>query len=373
MNSKIEVFTPIRGIAAILIVFSHMHFLWEKYPALAFLGNGNFSVILFFVLSGFVLMYRYEEVFKNKVSFGDYTLFIKHRIKKIYPLYILSQLIFFVFVVAGEVIHKGGGVSTFLKYLRQFIYSATMLQSLIPFESVCLVMNTSLWYVSVLFFFYLITPVLIRVINCILKSNTIIRSLIAVIFMLLLFSFAAKGIDNISLWLQNVFPNEIIVLGVTTPYINIFYFVIGMLVCKFYLICKDQKVDEKVPFSVASVLEFILGFGLLCLNFCWVDKRINILAITLCIMVMAFQKGLLTGFLCRCKPIVFLGNISFHIYVLHFVYIGIFAYIFKMIFPDTMMSFVILFISLWVLIILSAYIVYCVENKRRQNLCDNKN
>ncbi|MCQ2497640.1 MAG: acyltransferase [Lachnospiraceae bacterium] len=363
MNSKIEVFTPIRGIAAILVVVSHMYFIWERYPAMAFLGNGNFSVIIFFMLSGFVLMYRYRDRFKCRISFGEYKSFIKHRVKKIYPLYALSQLIFFIFVIGGEVIHKGGGVSIFFKYLKQLIYSVTMLQSLVPFESVCLVLNTSLWYISVLFVFYLITPVLVRAINSILKNNTILKSLSAILVVLFIYVFADKGFVCMSEWLQDVFPEENIVLGIATPYINIFYFVIGMLICKFYSICKEQMTEETISFSVASVVECVLGVGLLYLNFSWADRKFSIVAITLCIMLISFQKGLLTKLLCRCKPIVFLGNISFHIYVLHFVYTGIFAYIFRMIFPDTLMSFIILFISLWILIVLSAYIAFRIEKR----------
>lgn len=375
MQNKIEVFTPIRGIAAILIAFSHMYFIWEKIPSLKFLGNGNFSVIIFFMLSGFVLMFRYGDCMKKRLSFKEYRLFLQKRVGKIYVLYMSTQFIFFLYVVGGEVIRKGGGISLFFKYFVQLVYSATMLQSLIPFESVCLILNSPLWYISVLFVFYLLTPFLIRFINRLLKNNTVLKNLLCILAVVLLFMVINEGFGPVTKHLENMFPGEHIVLNLTTPYINIFYFVLGMLLCKFLIVCKERKIDERFSFGPASVLEIGLGLILIFLNFSYADKRINIVAIALWLMVISFQKGALTKFLCGCKSMVFLGNISLHIYMVHFVYTVIYVYVYKMIFPDTTLWFIVLIVSLWTLIIISAFLLYRVQlrinNKRNTENVQN--
>lgn len=375
MQNRIEVFTPIRGIAAILVAFSHMNFIWEKVPAFTFLGNGNFSVIIFFMLSGFVLMYRYGGSLNKKLTFNEYSQFVRKRVGKIYFLYIVTEIIFFIFVVGGEVIRKGGGIKLLMKYSVQLLYCATMLQSLAPLESVCWVLNTSLWYVSVLFVFYLLTPFLIRFINGLLRINTIFKNLIGILSVILLFFAAYGGVNVATKWLQGLFPGERIVLDLTTPYINVFYFVLGMLLCKFYLCCKEYKIDERLTVPVASVLEIGFSILLIFLNFSFADRRVNIVAITLWLMIISFQKGALTKFLCGCKSMVFLGNISLHIYMVHFVYTVIYVYVYKMIFPDTTLWFIVLIVSLWTLIIVSAFLLYRVQlrinNKRNTENMQN--
>lgn len=363
MNSKIEVFTPIRGIAAILVAFSHMNFIWERHSELTFLGNGNFSVIIFFMLSGFVLMYRYGNQITQRMSFGEYKGFIKKRVGKIYVLYMLTELVFFIFVVGGEVIHKGGGMEVFLKYVVQLLYTSTMLQSLAPFASICWVLNTTLWYISVLFVFYLLTPALIRGTNKVLKNNTVIKSVAAIISIFVLYCIAFWGLQAVNASLGQRFPDERVVMDFTTPYINIFYFILGMLICKLFLVCREKEIDKKIPQYVFSILEIVLGAVLLYFNFGFADRRFNTVAISLWLILISFQRGILSKILCKSKLLKFLGDISLHIYMVHYVYTVIYAYVYKMIFPDTEVYYIILIISLWLLIIPSAYIVYRIQNK----------
>lgn len=362
MKDKIEVFTPIRGIAAILVAVSHMNFIWERHAELAFMGNGNFSVVIFFMLSGFVLMYRYGDRITKRLSFDEYKKYIKRRIGKIYILYISTQIIFFIFVVGGEVIHKGEGIDVLMKYIVQFLYTATMLQSLVPFESVCWVLNTTLWYVSVLFIFYLLTPMLLRSINKVLRNNTIFRSFIAIMIVLILYGLSLTGLGVLGGKIGQIFPNERVVLDLTTPYINIFYFILGMLICKFVLICKEKEIDRRIPTSIFGIAEIILGVGLLFLNFSFADRRVSTIGIVIWLIIIAFQKGVLCSLLCRSKILNFLGKISLHIYMVHFIYTVIYVYVYKMIIPDTEFGYIALIISLWVLIIPSAYMVYRIQN-----------
>lgn len=362
MRNRITVFIPIRGIAAVLIVLSHMNFIWEKVPTFYFLSNGNFNVILFFMISGFVLMFRYDDSMNEKITFNIYFAFLKKRLKKLYTLYISSQIVFFLFVIAGEFFLKKGGIQVFIKYFFQLLLSSTMLQTIIPFESTCLILNDSLWFISTLFVLYLLTPVLIRYINYVLKNNSLSKNALSIIGIILIYIAFLYGIfPVVSSYLQNLFPNENIVLSFTTPYINIFYFVIGMLLYKLYAIIHEKKLEEKITFSSATFLEIILSILLIYLNFTFKNRILNTIAITLWIVFMALQKGLVSKILCNCKFISFLGKISLHIYIVHYIFTVIFTYIFQKIFPDNYMSFFTLIILEWILIILSGYILFEIQ------------
>jgi len=94
----------LRGIAAVAVMFFHFHFLWEEsphprweeklfmVPPLKFLIGGHAAVILFFLLSGFVL--ALPQIRGKKQSYAGY---ISKRICRIY----LPYLVALFFAVAG--------------------------------------------------------------------------------------------------------------------------------------------------------------------------------------------------------------------------------------------------------------------------------
>ena len=96
----IKPLTSIRFYVMITIFLSHLTFLCSsdtgRYVYENFLRNGSIGVTLFFVLSGFVISIGYGEKFKE-YGVKDYILFQKKRIVKIYPLYLVTMIIMFVF------------------------------------------------------------------------------------------------------------------------------------------------------------------------------------------------------------------------------------------------------------------------------------
>lgn len=97
-QTRFRALDSLRGIAALLVVFEHCYMavpdeVWELYPnihlAADILGAaGHFSVILFFVLSGFVLSLPY---------FADaelpYRLYLIRRVCRLYPPYVFAVII----------------------------------------------------------------------------------------------------------------------------------------------------------------------------------------------------------------------------------------------------------------------------------------
>ena len=91
-RNKLEILEALRGLAALYVVFHHMTLnqtSWWAYP----LQEGQAAVILFFVLSGFVIYYSSQKITAKKISFSDY--FIK-RFRRIYPLFIASMIVAYI-------------------------------------------------------------------------------------------------------------------------------------------------------------------------------------------------------------------------------------------------------------------------------------
>lgn len=97
MGKRFVVLDSFRGIAAILLAIYHLN-------ALGFISNSNIVknadlyVDFFFVLSGFVIAYRYSNNLRTKEEFFS---FIKRRFARIWPLHIFMTLLFVPFVLVG--------------------------------------------------------------------------------------------------------------------------------------------------------------------------------------------------------------------------------------------------------------------------------
>ena len=109
------------------------------------IGNGNFMVNLFFVLSGFVLFHRYQN--KDFITLNDFTSFYLKRAKRLLPLYfvgLLISLVYYVYITPSvdvpRIILAFTGVQAF------DIWSFP-------------VINVPSWSLSVEFFLYLLFPV----------------------------------------------------------------------------------------------------------------------------------------------------------------------------------------------------------------------
>lgn len=92
---KLPVLDGLRGLAALLVVFSHasglgLHLL----PGLDLTGVGKYGVYLFFVLSAFLLTAQWLDSWREgRVSFAFLRVYLVRRVLRIYPLYILVLLI----------------------------------------------------------------------------------------------------------------------------------------------------------------------------------------------------------------------------------------------------------------------------------------
>lgn len=94
----------LRGVAAVLVVLLHSPFSFSA-KSINFIGNAILFVDFFFILSGFVMAFAYAEKIREGISFGRYSLL---RIGRIYPLHLLTLLIWVPYVAAKWYVYKNG-------------------------------------------------------------------------------------------------------------------------------------------------------------------------------------------------------------------------------------------------------------------------
>jgi len=94
-RSGLHALTGIRFLAAIWVVAFHFGAAFTArahmpHPVTVFLEHGNLGVALFFMLSGFILYYTYQD---NLQSSRDLYKFFVARVSRLYPVYLLAILI----------------------------------------------------------------------------------------------------------------------------------------------------------------------------------------------------------------------------------------------------------------------------------------
>lgn len=98
---ELAALTSLRGIAALFVLSHHfMYVMLEKLPR--FIPSHLFHksylwVDLFFILSGFVLAYVYTSRFESAVSKQDYRKFMWARFARVYPLHLFMLALFLIF------------------------------------------------------------------------------------------------------------------------------------------------------------------------------------------------------------------------------------------------------------------------------------
>lgn len=154
---RLSEFDFMRSLAIIFIVITHMHLIYETsfFNNYIFLGIGDWGLIIFFFISGFLLNYNNEIQTK-----GDIATFMKKRIKKIYPLYLISLLITYIMFVIFD--FKKASLVYDLS-IFSFIIHIVGLQGFIPHSYVPnhTFLIPAMWYISCILWYYLLYSIIV--------------------------------------------------------------------------------------------------------------------------------------------------------------------------------------------------------------------
>jgi peptidoglycan/LPS O-acetylase OafA/YrhL len=149
--------TSIRFIAAMMIVLHHCqaYYSWKLLNHLP--STFVHGVTFFFVLSGFILTHVYSSR-----DFPGFRVFIQSRIARIWPVHIFTIFALIVFGKPGSITFFGHGL--FDQWV-QLGFQVFLLHSLFPYWSYPFSWNAVSWSISTEFFFYLCFPLLLANFN----------------------------------------------------------------------------------------------------------------------------------------------------------------------------------------------------------------
>jgi len=319
--TKLDALTSLRFIAAAMIVITHSYTAFGMEADALQPFNFGQAVSFFFVLSGFILTWVYPEL-----KGTDIRQFFIARFARIWPAHLTTlTLIFVLFSADQRHLHESDS---------WWMLSANLMliHAWIPYKSCCYHYNTVSWSVSTEVFFYLCFPLLIRG----LQSRWWVNLLGA----------AAMVLGMITLCNSIPIPDglEAMKNGVSAhvmmynhPVSRLFEFVLGM---SFALLFRKLRSFIKINVLFGSLIE-LATFALLitmmyysgriaselqgAYPFIGVPSVLWMFSGGICspffgllIVAMALNLGHVSWFLSR-RPFVLLGEISYSIYLLHFV------------------------------------------------------
>jgi peptidoglycan/LPS O-acetylase OafA/YrhL len=151
--------TSLRFVAAFAVLVLHYRDLLGPLPAWLMRGivGGQYGVTFFFVLSGFILTYRYREWFAHGVADVPFWRFQRYRLARIYPVYLLGLLLdtpwhLIERTQAGQLAAAGQ------TYWASWLINLVGLQAWVPSVPFAMFWNTPAWSVAAEFFFYATFP-----------------------------------------------------------------------------------------------------------------------------------------------------------------------------------------------------------------------
>lgn len=285
---EIKALTGLRGYAALGVCIFHYTVLWTAYDnwAMPLARHGNYGVAVFFVLSGFILFHVYRTWFDRMVTAARYGRFMWHRIARIYPLHIL------LLVVAASLMFegpwgamRGGQFDTSLTFVLNVLLVHGWGYHTISW-------NGPSWTISVEFFAYLFFPFLAVMVR---RGHILALCGIGTLAVFGL-DFSLVQFGGLGFNLLHYFP----------------MFVIGMLACEIshrY----GSKIRSSWPFDVVVVV----AGGWLIWKAVYQDWYGTVPYATAVLIFGLYREGPLGHWLVGNPVAVFLGNISYALYLSH--------------------------------------------------------
>jgi peptidoglycan/LPS O-acetylase OafA/YrhL len=285
--------TGLRGIGAAWVVLFHL----QQGKAIPVLDAGYMGVDLFFILSGFVLSHVYAKRF-HRGEPGTYSNFIKARIARIYPLHLfmlgvvgLVVLTFPGFVSGYPIPHQRFG-------LDSFIASAFLIQNWFYWLPTC--WNSPAWSLSAEWLAYISFPVFMLGTQRWRSASTAL-SLAILSLIVFVVAMLFKHVHNID------------VEGSPGLLRMAFEFACGCLLFRAVNIG-----FRPLPILADVVAIAMLGIAVLVSNATFLAP----FAFAMIVILAAQDQGLVAKGL-TSAPIMFLGELSYSIYLVHWIVLQI--------------------------------------------------
>ncbi|MBJ7308744.1 acyltransferase family protein [Rugamonas sp. CCM 8940] len=303
-QTKIEELESIRGMAALLIVFFHFP-KWNPLFDIGIINNGYLMVELFFVLSGYVIFSAYgEKLYSTK----DLLRFQFLRFGRLYFVHLTFLMIFLAIEISKYIAStKMGGPSIRTvpfseNSLTAFVQQIFLAQALGPTGN-ALSFNGQAWSISVEFYTYLLFALIIFLCR---KVKFQVFSALIVMSLLLLATKSTYGFEGVLKCLAGFF------IGCVTAHLT-------------------KKSTLALPSYFSAIIFAAIALFLQFKPFQKFDIAIYFLTAALIASIVLAPKGLLNTVL-KQRVLVWLGVISYSVYMSHSFVLWVTANVFKRVF-----------------------------------------
>lgn len=247
-RQAISALTGIRFMAALAVYLFHYGAGFSERvgapaPIVNILKNGYFGVSIFFILSGFILYYTYQNTVSSVDSYRE---FISARLARIYPVYIL------VLLFALPVTSRPTDIEAIFRVLSM-TQSWTLPESDLGFAWV-----TQAWTLSIELFFYLIFPLLAALVARIGRAFSIFSLVIICAFILLgnLPTITpSTSAESVPVWVSET----------PLPLNRAAEFAYGILLCRLHLsnsfTSRNNFSSNWLGFALVAIIIFTLAFS----------------------------------------------------------------------------------------------------------------
>lgn len=346
----IRALTGLRSILFLLIFCTHFRIVINDSPLgkslFEVLFLGRYGVLFFFLLSGFCVALGYSEVF-SALSFKNIVAFLKKRLLKLYPLYLLTGLVFLLYYNIPQY-----GIRSVYLFLTGYV---PMIQSL-GFINIENIGNGVAWFISCLFFCYLFTPLILFFLSKIRSLKCHILFCLVNYLILLRFSFYLASHYNT----QNLYFYIL-------AYVRIFEYMIaldtGIIFKKFV---KD-KINIDISYLLKSIIDiFFVAVFIACIYGLpndLITRHSFAMPLFCCFLIyLCYEKrSILYDFL-NSKFCIFIGSITYECYLIHYPIFKILEPYYQ-IYTYTPLNLILLFIFLFVISVLISYLYKIVQDK----------
>ncbi len=155
----LDALTGMRFVAAFAVLLLHYRDMFGPLPPWLLRGvvGGQYGVTFFFVLSGFILTWRYHDWFAQGVSDTRFWWFQRLRLARLYPVYVLGLLLDTPWHLI-ERAQAGALASDGATYWAAWLINLVGLQAWVPAVPFAMLWNTPAWSVAAELFFYALFP-----------------------------------------------------------------------------------------------------------------------------------------------------------------------------------------------------------------------
>ncbi len=346
---RLDGLTGIRGFAALWVL---LHHLVTQYPIIGMVppwleiiaNKGWLGVDLFFILSGFVISYVHQNDFREALNLKAYKRFLVLRFARVYPVHIVTTLMLVpIYLVASSLFSYSSNLDAFS--LEKLFHAITLTNGLGISSSVG--WNAPSWSVSAECFVYLLFPFATYLVF---SKKMKISTCLLICFAILLTTIALSHWINDAK--QYMLPWSWTMLRVGAEF---------SLGCLLYNMFKQGTLPA--PSASLSILCLCILIGL---NMDSYYDFLFIIVFMLLIWGLCCQSSITTTLL-STKAMVYLGNISYSIYLSHSLVFMVLSAIAKRLLPadNEIISFVSALVYVGTTLIVSHILYFVLETKAR--------